>query len=181
VQQSSDMVHTTNAGESFHSHSNSDYCHQHPHIFKIIEILKLSQVNTYTKIRTTNINTKAKIGKKYVEKKDFINENILRPVYTPRLILCFTEHIKRTVRRTFYRVPSLSNFYSVFHTSLNCISLHSSMVFSYFNDVLHYLKNHCCGFLPLCPQYVCNGISVDQICFQKKQKNTIRIKFYIIY
>jgi hypothetical protein len=28
---------------------------------------------------------------------------------------------------------------------------------------------------------VCNGISVDQICFQKKQKNTIRIKFYIIY
>ncbi|KAE9533520.1 hypothetical protein AGLY_009158 [Aphis glycines] len=43
AKQSSDRIHTTNACESFHSNFNSNFYHQHPHIFKIIEILKLFQ------------------------------------------------------------------------------------------------------------------------------------------
>ncbi|CAI6364293.1 unnamed protein product [Macrosiphum euphorbiae] len=76
ARQCSDRVHTTNACESFHSDFNSNFYHQHPNIFKIIEILKLFQVNTYIKIRTTINNPKPKISKKYAEKEDFINEKI---------------------------------------------------------------------------------------------------------
>jgi len=65
-----ESMHTTNACESFHSDFNSNFYHQHSHIIKIIEILKLFQVNTYIKIRTTIIsNTKPKISKKYAETK----------------------------------------------------------------------------------------------------------------
>jgi len=74
ARQCADRVHTTNACESFHSDFNSNFYHQHPHIFKIIDIFKLFQVNTYIKIRNTIINTKPK--KKYFEKEDFINEKI---------------------------------------------------------------------------------------------------------
>ncbi|KAF0688897.1 Uncharacterized protein FWK35_00039188, partial [Aphis craccivora] len=47
AKQSSDRIYTKNPCESFHSDFNSNFYHQHPHIFKIIEILKLFQVNTY--------------------------------------------------------------------------------------------------------------------------------------
>jgi hypothetical protein len=50
VQQISDRIHMTNAYDIFHS----NFYHQHPHIFKIIQILKLFQVNTNIKIKTTN-------------------------------------------------------------------------------------------------------------------------------
>jgi len=69
--QCSDRVHTTNLCESFHSDFNSNFYHQHSHIFKIIEILKLFQVNAYIKIRTTISNEKPKISKEIRRKRRF--------------------------------------------------------------------------------------------------------------
>ncbi|KAF0711666.1 Uncharacterized protein FWK35_00033498 [Aphis craccivora] len=48
AKQSSDRIHRTNPCESFHSNFNSNFYHQHPHIFKIIEILKLFQYLQYS-------------------------------------------------------------------------------------------------------------------------------------
>uniref|UniRef100_A0A2S2QVK6 MULE transposase domain-containing protein n=1 Tax=Sipha flava TaxID=143950 RepID=A0A2S2QVK6_9HEMI len=77
ARQCSDRVHKKNACESFHLDFNSNFYHQHPNIFKIIEILKLFKVNTYIKMRTAISNqTKPKISKKYAEKVDFITEKI---------------------------------------------------------------------------------------------------------
>ncbi|KAF0772703.1 Uncharacterized protein FWK35_00016701 [Aphis craccivora] len=76
AKQYSDRIHTTNPCESFHSDFNSNFYHQHPHIFKIIEILKLFQINTYIKIRTTNTNFVIKINQKHAEKENFINQKI---------------------------------------------------------------------------------------------------------
>lgn len=49
---------------------------KHPYIFFIIDILKLFQVNTFIKIKTTNSNTKTKICKKYAEKENVMYEKI---------------------------------------------------------------------------------------------------------
>jgi len=58
----------TNACKSFHSEFNSNVYHHHPNIFKIIEVLKMFQTNTYTKIRTSDLNRSQKISKKTEEK-----------------------------------------------------------------------------------------------------------------
>ena len=70
AQHSSIRIFTTNACEIFHSDFNSNFYHQNPHIFKIIEILKLFRVNRYIKIRTVNSNSNknTNICKKYADK-----------------------------------------------------------------------------------------------------------------
>lgn len=72
-----DRNQTTNACESFHADFNLNFYHQHPHIYKIIEIFKVFQTNTCIKIRTANSGRLRKIRKKKNHKKiKFIEKKI---------------------------------------------------------------------------------------------------------
>jgi hypothetical protein len=91
----------------------------------------------------------------------------------------FAGHIKWTIRRTFYKVSTRSNFYSVSYASFNCISVHSSIAFSYFSDVWRHGRSTIVVYHNV-PSTCATEFRRSDM-FARKQKNTMRIKFYIIY
>lgn len=66
---------TTNACESFHAEFNKNFYFHHLSICSFIEVLKLSQVSTYIKIRSANQKIKVRKNKRAIMTRDLIEVN----------------------------------------------------------------------------------------------------------